>query len=70
MGKICRLEDDLIDPKYWDELYSKMPVECQGIVDGPAECVGIGRNDTMGWFIMASGQGPCLAWAENRKREN
>jgi hypothetical protein len=58
------LEKELIDPKLWRGLYFKMPQKCKEIVDGPVECIGIGRNKELGWFIMGSGQGPCLLWTE------
>ncbi len=57
-------ENDLISPEKWKELYDQMPKECQEVVDGPPECLGIGRNEKLGWFIMGSGQGPCLLWSE------
>jgi hypothetical protein len=59
------LENDLIDPSLWKSLYDEMPSECKKIVDDPEpQCIGIGRNATHGWFIMASGQGPGLCWQE------
>jgi len=64
MGIICKLENDLIYPEKWKSLYNKMPKECQKIVNGPPECIGIGKNKKLGWFIMGSGQGPCLLWSE------
>lgn len=64
MGFVCRLEDDLIHPKQWKSLYDEMPDECKKVVDGPPECLGIGKNEKLGWFIMGSGQGPHLCWSE------
>ena len=64
MGKVCKLEDDLIHPNQWKGLYDQMPKECKEIVDDRPECLGIGKNDKLGWFIMGSGQGPTLCWSE------
>lgn len=64
MGIICALERDLIDPALWSDLYDQMPEECKVVVDSPPDCLGIGRNDKYGWFIIGSGQGPCLCWSE------
>ena len=64
MGIVCRLEDDLIDPKEWPWLYDKMPDECKRVVDSPPQSIGIGRNKELGWFVMGCGQGPCLCWSE------
>jgi len=68
VGIVCKLEDDLIHPNKWKSFYGEMPKECKEVVDSPPECIGIGKNDKLGWFIMGSGQGPCLCWAENDKR--
>jgi len=62
MGIVCKLEDDLIPPNNWQTLYPTMPKECQQVVTGPRESLGIGKNETLGWFIMGCGQGPCLLW--------
>ena len=50
MGIICKLEDDLILPKYWLSLYDEMPKECQEIIDDKlcAFGIGIGRNEKLG----------------------
>ncbi len=65
MGLVCKLEDDLIPPDKWRELYNQMPLECQRIVDGPNHYpVGIAKNDELGWFIMTTGQGPVVMWSE------
>lgn len=66
MGFVCRLEDDLIDPDTWLDIYDQMPDKCKEVVDAPPQCLGIGRNKKYGWFIMGSGQGPCLIWSENK----
>jgi hypothetical protein len=46
-----------------------MPKICQEVVDqssrAGAECIGIGKNDKLGWFIMGSGQGSVLLWSEH-----
>lgn len=55
----------LIDPITWGRIYNVMPKECQKVADGPRECVGIGFGRAAGWFILASGQGPHLVWAEH-----
>ena len=68
MGIVCRLEDDLIHPDIWAELYNQMPLECKEVVDEPPCGLGIGRNEKLGWFIMGSGQGPCLLWQEKSKQ--
>lgn len=66
MGKVYEAEDYLIPPDRWDAFYDTMPVECQRIVDGPlAEPLGIGYEYSVGWFILGSGQGPGVCWAEN-----
>jgi hypothetical protein len=73
MGFVCKLEDDLIDPDKWEDLYDKMPPECQAIVDHPEEQggpTGIGRNEKLGWFIMCSGQGPFPHWSEKQEEKN
>jgi len=64
MGIVCKLEDDLIPPEKWNLFYNNMPKECQEVADAPLECIGIGKNDKLGYFIMGSGQGPCLLWKE------
>ena len=64
MGFVNWLEDDLIDPSMWKSKYKYMPKECQRVVEGPPECLGIGWNERYGWFIMGSGQGPSLLWSE------
>jgi len=64
MGFVTRWEDYLIPYEQWEELRSKMPVECQNIIDEPLCCVGIGHNEELGWFIAGSGQGPCVFWQE------
>ncbi len=64
-SKVCALEDDLIPSDQWKGLYSELPEECKRIVDSDEEqCVGIGKNEKLGWFVMGSGQGPCLLWSE------
>lgn len=67
MGIVCRLEDDLISPEKWESLFDKMPKECQEATK-EGGCIGIGRNEKLGWFIMISGQGPCLVWQEKGRR--
>ena len=67
MGIVCRLEDDLIHPDKWKDLYDETPEECQEVVDGPAQSLGIGYNDNLGWFIMGFGQGPSLCWSEYKE---
>ena len=64
MGIVCKLEDDLISSERWEELYFTMPKECREVVDGPHECIEIGKNEEKGWFIIASGQDPIVLWAE------
>ena len=64
MGIVCKLEDDLIDPDKWADLYNQMPIKCKELVDEPLCCLGIGQNEKLGWFIMGSGQGPSLLWQE------
>lgn len=60
------LEGDLISPEKWQELYAEMPKICQEVVDQSSDqCIGIGKNDKLGWFIMGSGQGPVLLWSEH-----
>lgn len=65
LSTICDFEDDLIPPEKWQNLYVEMPKKCQEIVDGSTECIGIGKNNKIGWFIMGSGQGPVLLWSEH-----
>lgn len=64
--KSLRLEKDLIHPNEWASFYHLMPQQCKDIVDGPPDVVGIGVNKDYGWFILFSGQGPYLAWAEKK----
>ena len=56
----------LIPPKDWAGLRGDMPKECLEIVDGPPDCVGVGKSPTLGWFVAASGQGPAILWSEQR----
>ena len=69
MGKVSKLENNLIHPEKWHSLYESMPNECKDIVLGPLDCLGIGRNKRLGWFIMGSGQGPSLLWSERNYEE-
>lgn len=67
MAIITNYEDDLISPKKWRKLFKQMPKECQELViqmEKEPDCMGIGRNDKMGWFISGSGQGPAVYWKE------
>ena len=69
--KVCALEGYLIDPDKWHDLYKKMPPECKKVVDDcdiEPDCIGIGRNEEHGWFIIGAGQGPCLLWSEKGKK--
>ncbi len=55
---VFKLEKDLIYPDEWDNLYCVMPIQCKKVVDVMKifpDCVGIGRNEKIGWFIMGSG---------------
>jgi hypothetical protein len=70
MGFCCSWEDDLIAPEKWDELYKDMPKYCQEVVDicrEEPDCIGIGRNEELGWFVAGAGQGPCLMWSEHEE---
>lgn len=64
MPTIKQLENDLINPRIWQHLYSAMPDKCKEVVDGPPDCLGIGKNKEIGWYILGSGQGPHLLWSE------
>ena len=64
MGTVCKLENYLISPKQWKSQYDDMPKECKEVVNSLPDCIGIGRNNKIGWFIMGSGQGPYLLWQE------
>jgi len=64
MGIVNKLEDDLIHPDKWKDLYREMPMKCKEVVDGVSDCIGIGKNRKHGWFIMMSGQGPSMYWSE------
>ncbi len=68
MGFITNWEDDLIHPEKWKELYSEMPDEYKKIVDDNEDCIGIGKNEKMGWFIGMSGQGPVIVWQEKENK--
>jgi hypothetical protein len=68
MGKINKLENDLIPPIFWNKLYYLMPKKCREVVKGPPDCIGIGRNKKYGWFIMGAGQGPSLLWSEKENK--
>lgn len=62
----------VIKPKQWKDLYEKMPPECQELVDGErgALPIEIGRNDELGWFMLYTGYGPLLFWAESLVEQN
>lgn len=68
MGFVTDWEEDLIDPRCWKELYDEMPKECQLLIDDKEECVGIGKNDQLGWFTAFCGQGPVLDWSEKERK--
>jgi len=60
-------EHNLVDPSKWDELYSQMPKKCQRLVydmNLHPDCMGIGWNEVLGWFIAGGGQGFAIYWAE------
>jgi hypothetical protein len=60
-------ESDLIAPDQWRKLYPTMPRRCQKFVEEMEEapdCMGLGHNDELGWFIAGSGQGPDIYWQE------
>ena len=59
-----RLEGFLIDPEQWRSLWPQMPMECQQAVLDNEPCTGIGKDATVGWFILAGGQGTVLVWSE------
>lgn len=64
---IRNLEMQLINPNRWKSFYNEMPKECKDVVDNPNQQggpTGIGLSHTIGWFILASGQGPSLIWSE------
>jgi hypothetical protein len=58
------LERDLMSPTRWQELCAEMPDECRQAVGQNGVPTGIGRNDTVGWFILCNGQGSFLVWSE------
>lgn len=62
--KYLELETILLPPELWENFYDIMPNECKEVVDGPPQCLGIGRHKKLGWYIVGSGQGPCLLWSE------
>lgn len=70
MSKCAKFEDDLLPVELWKNFYHIMPRMCQEVVDGPPECLGIGRNEELGWFIAGSGQGPCICWVEKKGAVN
>jgi len=69
-----RLERDLIKRDKWHDRYDSMPPTIREVVDNfnnpdfdpfSYGCsVGIGHNDEVGWFLLGSGQGPFLLWAD------
>ena len=76
MKNVFEMENFLIEPKYWDFHYKKMPQKCQNIVDeskkydpytfaqkmgGP---IGIGYKGDIGFFILGTGQGPHVIFQE------
>lgn len=67
VDNIFALEHKLIEPEQWDDLYNQMPDYCQKVVDDlkiEPHCIGIGWDDTVGWFVLGAGQGPHLIWKE------
>lgn len=58
-------EKDLVPPRMWPDLVDLMPDKCREVAEGEPDCLGIGRNQELGWFVMGSGQGPAILWSEN-----
>lgn len=61
------LESKLIEPDKWSDFYDIIPEYCKKVVDElevNQEPIGIGWDESLGWFVMGSGQGPHLIWQE------
>ncbi len=64
-GMVCHLERYLISPHDWPDYRDKVPEYIlDNVINGPPDCIGFGYCYKLGWFVMGSGQGPCLLWAE------
>lgn len=71
MGIVCNLENYLISTKDWNKYLDKLPKYIlDNVINKPPECVGFGHHPELGWFVMGSGQGPCLLWVENDKKKD
>lgn len=57
------LETYLIPPESWDRMVPGF-VRIQGIADEGSQPVGYGRHPEKGWFVLGTGQGPFLIYAE------
>lgn len=58
------LEQHLIEPDRWDR---EVPPEVRihGIEDEVVRYpTGYGRHPELGWFVLSTGQGPFVVWAE------
>lgn len=64
MKSIFKLEKKMIHPSKWKKFYNIMPRECQEVVDGPPDALGIGYDEEYGWYILGCGQGPYMCWNE------
>ncbi|MGD9156858.1 MAG: hypothetical protein PVG39_00490 [Desulfobacteraceae bacterium] len=60
------LEKIMLPSELWKHFYDIMPKECKEVVDNSEPLIGIGRHKKIGWYIVGSGQGPCLLWSEKK----
>ena len=54
-------------PEKWNDLYNEMPEKCRQFIkemESSPDCMGLGKNNKLGWFIAGSGQGPSIYWSE------
>lgn len=57
------LEKHMISPELWDREVPPV-VRVEGINDEGFYPTGYGRHPEHGWFVLSSGQGPFIIWAE------
>jgi hypothetical protein len=57
------LEEHLVPPARWD-VEVPPEVRLHGIEDEGSYPVGYGRHPEKGWFVLGTGQGPFVIWAE------
>ena len=73
MINIFALEREMISRSKWRSFYNEMPAECRKIIEKekerPSGLIGLGHNEEVGYFVLMSGQGPFICWAEKLTQE-